>query len=205
MKLMPRKLTPKNLSVLVGLALIPFCALPALAADFTVLDASKSTIGFEFRQMNVPGDGVFKKMTGTIDFDPDKPAQAKAEIDVALASVDAGSDEASEALADSPWFDTKAFPVARFVATSFVPLADNKQGDRQYKVVGDMTIKGQSHPIESVASFHQERDTGVFEGAFTLKRADFKIGTGMWADFGTVANEVQVKFRLVTHATGSQK
>ena len=205
MKLTPRKLTPRNLSALVGLALTPFCAMPALAADFTVLDASKSTIGFEFRQMNVPGDGVFKKMTGTIDFDPDKPAQAKAEIDVALASVDAGSDEASEALADSPWFDTKAFPVARFVATSFVPLADNKQGDRQYKVVGDMTIKGQSHPIESVASFHQEGDTGVFEGAFTLKRADFKIGTGMWADFGTVANEVQVKFRLVTHATGSQK
>jgi polyisoprenoid-binding protein YceI len=199
------KLTPRNLSALAGLALIPFSMVPALAADFTVLDASKSTIGFAFKQMNVPSSGAFRKVSGTIDFDPDKPAQAKAEIDVALASVDAGSDEASEALADSLWFDTKAFPIARFITTSFIPLADNKQGDRQYKVVGDMTIKGQTHPIESVTTFHQEGDTGVFEGAFTLKRAEFKIGTGMWADFGTVANEVQIKFRLVTHAAASQK
>lgn len=199
------KLTPRNLSALAGLALIPFSMAPALAADFTVLDASKSTIGFAFKQMNVPSSGAFRKVSGMIDFDPDKPTQTKAEIDVALASVDAVSDEASEALADSLWFDTKAFPIARFVATSFSPLADNKQGDRQYKVVGDMTIKGQTHPIESVASFHEKGDTGVFEGAFTLKRADFKIGTGMWADFGTVANEVQVKFRLVIHTTASQK
>ena len=199
------KLTPKNLSALAGLALIPFSVLPALAADFTVLDASKSTIGFAFKQMNVPSSGAFRTVSGTIDFDPDKPTQAMAEIDVALASVDAGSDEASEALADSLWFDTKVFPVARFVATSFTPLTTDKQGDRQYTVVGDMTIKGQTHPIESVATFHQEGDTGVFEGAFTLKRAEFKIGTGMWADFGTVANEVQVKFRLVTHAAASQK
>ncbi len=199
------KLTPRNLSALAGLALIPFSMVPALAADFTVLDASKSTIGFAFKQMNVPSSGAFRKVSGTIDFDPDKPAQAKAEINVALASVDAGSDEASEALADSLWFDTKAFPVARFVATSFTPLSTDKQGDRQYTVAGDMTIKGQTHPIESVATFHQEGDTGVFEGAFTLKRAEFKIGTGMWADFGTVANEVQIKFRLVTHAAASQK
>jgi hypothetical protein len=34
-----------------------------------------------------------------------------------------------------------------------------------------------------------------------LKRADYGIGEGMWADFGTVANEVQIKFQLVAVAS----
>ena len=45
----------------------------------------------------------------------------------------------------------------------------------------------------------------VFEGAFVLKRADYGIGEGMWADFGTVANEVQIKFRLVAAPAPDKK
>jgi polyisoprenoid-binding protein YceI len=33
-------------------------------------------------------------------------------------------------------------------------------------------------------------------GVFTIKRLDFKIGEGEWADTSMVANDVQVKFKL---------
>ena len=33
-------------------------------------------------------------------------------------------------------------------------------------------------------------------GTFTIKRLDFKIGEGEWADTSMVANDVQVKFKL---------
>ena len=33
-------------------------------------------------------------------------------------------------------------------------------------------------------------------GSFALKRLDFKIGEGDWADTSVVANDVQVKFKL---------
>ena len=33
-------------------------------------------------------------------------------------------------------------------------------------------------------------------GSFTLKRLDFKIGDGEWADTSMVANDVTVKFKL---------
>ena len=49
----------------------------------------------------------------------------------------------------------------------------------------------------------QDGNSATFEGSLMLKRADFAIGEGMWADFGTVANEVQVKFRLVATATAA--
>ena len=41
---------------------------------------------------------------------------------------------------------------------------------------------------------------GLVDGAFVLKRADFAIGEGSWSDFGTVANEIQIKFHFLAKA-----
>ncbi len=68
-----------------------------------------------------------------------------------------------------------------------------------------MTLKGKTHPVEATARFHPEGNRGVFEGSVTLKRADYGVGEGMWADFGTVANDVQIKFRLVAGTATRQK
>jgi hypothetical protein len=39
---------------------------------------------------------------------------------------------------------------------------------------------------------------GLLTGSFTLKRADYTIGEGMWAKFDVVANDIQVNFSLAT-------
>ena len=39
---------------------------------------------------------------------------------------------------------------------------------------------------------------GVFEGRYVVKRLDYGIGQGVWADVGTVADEVEVRFNFVT-------
>ena len=44
----------------------------------------------------------------------------------------------------------------------------------------------------------QDATGASFDGGFVLKRLDFAIGEGPWSDVGTVANEVQIKFHLVT-------
>lgn len=189
--------------MVVGLISIPMflaAQVTASAADFNTLDAHQSTVGFVFKQMNVPVEGTFTRMSGTIDFDPKKPAQAKAAIDIEPASVDAGSEEANDALADKLWFDTRTYPTAHFVTRAITPL-----GGARYKVTGDMTIKGKTHPVEAIALFHPAGNLGVFDGTFSIKRADYGVGEGMWADFGIVANDVQIKFRLVTRSGAGQK
>ena len=50
-------------------------------------------------------------------------------------------------------------------------------------------------------TFAPGNNAAVFDGAFVLRRLDFGIGEGMWADVATVANEVQVRFRIA--ATGN--
>lgn len=182
----------------VGLLLTLAAGMTA-AAEFNQLRPERSSVAFAYKQMNVPVDGQFKRFTGQLTFDPAKPQAARAEIEIDLASVDAGSPEANEEVAGKLWFNTKAFPTARFVATTIKPLGGNR-----YEVAGKMSIKGRSLDAVAPASFRQEGADAVFDGAFTLKRADYGIGEGIWADFGTVANEVQIKFRLVASAAGKK-
>jgi polyisoprenoid-binding protein YceI len=59
-----------------------------------------------------------------------------------------------------------------------------------------MTIKGKTQDVSAPFTFKAAGSRASFDGAFVLKRADYNIGEGMWADFGTVANEIQVKFHF---------
>ena len=45
-------------------------------------------------------------------------------------------------------------------------------------------------------TFKPAGQSAVFDGAFVLRRLDYAIGEGVWSDTDTVANEVQVKFRI---------
>jgi polyisoprenoid-binding protein YceI len=175
-------------------------ATSAHADEFNVVQADKSAVSFVYRQMNVPVDGRFGKFSAQFKFDPAKPATATAAIDIDLASIDAGSPEANDEVAGKQWFATKTFPTARFVASAIRPLGGNR-----YEAVGKLTIKGRTQDITAPFTFTSQGRTGSAEGALVIKRADFAIGEGVWADFGTVANEVQIKFRLQAEAQAARK
>ena len=169
----------------------------AQATEFNQLQSDKSSVSFVFKQMNVPVEGRFRRIKGLLGFDPARPDAARAEMELDLAGIDAGSPEANDEVAGKLWFNTKAYPTARFVATSIKPLGNNR-----FDVTGRISIKGRTHDVSSPATFRQDGGIAVFSGSFVLKRADFGIGEGIWADFGTVANEVQIRFRLVASTTG---
>ena len=186
-------------TLLKSIALLALMTGAAPATEFNTLRADQGRMAFVYKQMNVPVEGGFKRFSGSISFDPARPTQGKAEITIELASIDAGSDEANDEVAGKLWFNTKQFPVARFVSTSVKPLGGNR-----FEVAGRMSIKGKTLDASTPATFRQDGANGVFEGSFVLKRADYGIGEGMWADFGTVANEVQIKFRLVAAAASKK-
>ena len=177
------------------------CALaitaPAVhAIEFNQLQLNKSSLSFVSKQMNVPVEGQFSSFRSKLSFDPAKPAAAKAELEIDLASIDAGSKDADDEVASKDWFNTKAFPVAKFVSTSVKPLGGNR-----FEVAGKMTLKGRTQDLSAPVSVTRQGNSATFEGSLVLKRADYGIGDGIWADFGTVANEVQIKFRLVASAS----
>ena len=173
------------------LALALATAFSAQAVEYTQVQPDKSAINFVYKQMGVAVDGKFKKFASQLNFDPAKPTAAKATFDVDLASVDTGATEGDQEVAGKPWFNTKAFPSAKFVSGTVKALGGNK-----YEVAGQLSIKGKTQDVVVPATFTAQGNTGVFDGSFTIRRADFSIGEGSWAKFDIVANDVLIKFRI---------
>jgi len=174
-----------------ALALASLIPAAAQAVEYTQVQTDKSAVTFVYKQMGVAVDGKFKKFSSTLNFDPAKPAAAKATFDVQLGSVDTGAPEGDDEVAGKTWFNTKAFPTARFVSASVKALGGNR-----YEVAGQLTIKGKTQDVIVPATFTPQGNAGVFDGGFTIRRGDFSIGEGAWAKFDTVANDVQIKFRI---------
>lgn len=176
------------------LAALTSCA--AAAAEVGAVQADKSRIAFVSRQMGVPVDGEFRKFTAQLSFDPAKPEAGRAQIDIDMASIDAGSAEANEEVVGKNWFYVKQFPKAGFVSTSVKPLGGGK-----FEVAGKLTIRDKTRDVQAPFTMTAQGASVQFDGSFVIKRADFGIGQGVWADFDTVANEVQIKFKVVAAAT----
>ncbi|MFC5299943.1 YceI family protein [Azospira restricta] len=177
------------------LAVALLAATQANAVEYNQFQPERSQIAFTSKQMGVAVDGRFRKFAATLSFDPARPAAASARIDIELASIDAGSKDADDEVVGKQWFNTKTFPTASFVAAGVKPLG----GDR-YEAVGKISIKGRSQDAVLPFTVKQDGRTATFDGSLVIKRLDFAIGEGPWADVGTVANEVQVKFRIVAAA-----
>ena len=182
----------KSLKLLtLGLALVASSALHA--AEFGKVDTGKSSISFNYKQMGVNMDGRFKKFTADIKFDPAKASAATASLDVELASIDVGSPDGNSEVGGKLWFNTKMFPTAKFTSTAVKPL-----GGEKYEVLGKLTIKGKTLDVVAPTTVKIQGNTAQFDGTFTIKRNDFAIGEGIWSDTSAVANEVPVKFRIIT-------
>ncbi|MBV8037372.1 YceI family protein [Roseateles sp.] len=158
--------------------------LPAQAAT---LQPEKSDLSFTFKQMGVPVDGKFRKFEAQLDFDAKKPEAGKIAFTVDLASVSLGDPSFDKELAGTPWFDTKRNGKATFVSSGIKPTGPGK-----YDVAGKLTIKGASRDVVVPITL----SSGVAAGSVAIKRLDFKIGDGEWADTSMVANDVTIKFKL---------
>jgi polyisoprenoid-binding protein YceI len=179
---------PLVLLIILGIGVLPCIA---RAQRVTTVDAAKSEIRFVTKQMNVPVEGKFRKFSAQLDFDPAKLAAGKAQIEVDLGSIDTGSSEADTEVKGKAWFNLAVFPTAKFVSTGLKSL-----GAGRYEAAGKLTIKGKTMDVTAPFTAKQEGGATVFEGGFTLLRLQFGIGEGPWSDTETVANEVQVRFKL---------
>ncbi len=165
----------------------------AHAAQYTALDSEASTVTFGYSQMSVKMDGGFSQINATeFSFDPKNPQAARVAIEITLASIDAGYDEANAELEKDEWLALGQHPLATFVSRQV-----QVTGDGTYEVSGDLSIKGTTKEVMVPFTFEEDGDAGVFKGNFTFQRADFAVGEGQWKDFSIVANEIDIKFNIV--------
>lgn len=168
-------------------------ALSSLAWAALKVDTAKSSVAAVSKQMGVPVEGKFKKFNAQIDFNAAKPEASKASIDIDINSFDLGSAEFNSEVMKKEWFNAAQYPKATFVSTSIKPAAGGK-----YDVAGKLTIKGKTADVVFPLTAKKEGAGQLFEGSLPIKRLAFNIGEGEWKDTSMVADEVVIKFRVVT-------
>ena len=174
---------------LITLALGAALLAPALAQ----VDAAKSSVVAISKQMGVPVEGRFKRFSAQLSFDPAKPAEGKASVDIDIASFDLGAEDFNRETVKPEWFNAAKFPKATFVTSAIKPAGAGK-----FEATGKLTIKGITRDVVAPVSFRAEGGQQVFEGVLPIKRLAFNIGEGAWKDTSTVADDVQIRFRIVT-------
>ena len=121
--------------IAITLALGAALLAPALAQ----VDAAKSSVIAVSKQMGVPVEGKFRRFSAQVSFDPAKPADGRASIEIDIASFDLGDADFNRETAKKEWFDAAKFPRATFVTTAIRPAGAGK-----FEAAGKLTIKGKT-------------------------------------------------------------
>jgi polyisoprenoid-binding protein YceI len=164
-------------------------AAPALAADY--VQAPGSTLTFATKYQGEVFSGRFPSFATKLSFDPARLAASRLDVTIALAGTSTGDGERDSTLKDADFFNVARFPEARFVATKFRALGGNR-----YAADGQLTLRGVSKPVTLAFSWTPGA-APVLAGRATVKRLDFGVGGGDWADTSIIPNDVAVSTKVV--------
>lgn len=156
------------------------------------VDAAHSSLTFTGTYQGEKFEGRFKRFDAKIDYDPANLAQAKFDVTVDIASVDTANAERDQALPGKDFFDAGQFPKAHFVTTRVRKGANGK-----VLADGMLTLRGISKPVTLEVRFMLEGNGATLDVQANLKRLDFGIGSGDWADTSMIGNDVTVHGRLI--------
>ena len=162
---------------------------PAVAADY--VQAPGSTLAFAGSYQGEVFTGRFPGFATTLSFDPQQLAAAKLDVVIPIATATTGNDDYDEPMRGEDFFASTRFPQAHYTATRFRSL-----GGAQYAADGTLSLHGVSRPVTLTFTWTPGAQP-VLAGKASVKRLDFGIGTGDWADTALIPDEIAVSTRVL--------
>lgn len=168
----------------------------SLGATEWNIDGAHTSAQFAVRHMMVSTvRGSFDRVSGTVSYDPERPEQAHAKVEIQTASVNTGNERRDEHLRSADFFEVETYPTMTFESTRV-----ESAGDGQFRLIGDLTIRGVTKEVvlevEGPAPPLQT-DRGMRTGATattTVNRKDFGLTWNRMLEAGgvTVSDEVRI-------------
>ena len=172
-------------------------SLLALTAASTIqaapADMAKSRIDVTFTQMSVPVDASFKRFSADINYDPKATEKTSAIIIVDVGSFDLGDPEYNKEVLKPEWFNASQYSQATFKSSSVRAISAS-----QIEASGVLTIKGTTQNVVVPITVKADGKGWSFSGELPIKRNDFNIGEGEWRATDMVADEVKIRFAIIT-------
>ena len=169
-------------------------------AETYAIDPTHSSVGFKVKHMMVSNvRGEFTDFEGTYTFDPDRPQDASVDVEIRVTSVDTGNEKRDDHLRSDEFFGVEEHPVMTFKSTKVVA-----EGDDEYTLYGDLTIRGVTRNVALEVEFNGKVQdpwgntrTG-FEASGEINRKDFGVNFSATLDNGglVVADDVEIELEI---------
>ena len=179
---------------------------PSTLTGTYAIDPSHSRIGFVARHAMVTKvRGSFNEFEGTGSFVAEDPTKSQLRLVIQAASIDTRNADRDGHLRSNDFFDMEQYPEITFASTAVEQLdSDN------YRVTGDLTIKGVTKPVSvdfeytgtAVDPYSNVR-VG-FEGKTVINRTDWGISwNGVLETGGVLVGEkITLEFEVSAIRTG---
>jgi len=153
------------------------------------VDPTHASIEFSARHLGLASvKGSFEQFTGTLELDEADPTRSRGTLEVDLASLTTGNDMRDGHLKSADFFHVENHPKATLTTTSIT-----RAGEDRFRVVGDLTVRGVTHPIELEAEL-----TGPMTDPWGNTRVGVSVaGTINRKDWGLNWNQVLEAGRLL--------
>lgn len=152
------------------------------------LDPEHTTVGFLVSHIGYAKTlGVFTEVEGEFTFDPEALTLSSGEVRVQTASVETFNDARDNHVRSADFLDAGAHPTMTFRLTEA-----RATGESTGVLIGDLTLRGQTHPIELDVTlnriadypFGHERETVGISARGTIDRSTWGMTYGVPAMVG---------------------
>jgi len=138
----------------------------ASATDTWVVDKAHSKIGFSISHLVITDvEGAFKSYNGTVKTQGKGFENSEIELKIDVGSIDTGIEKRDEHLKSAEFFNAEKYPHITFKSKSFKKVSENN-----YKLVGDLTMKGVTKEVELDVIYN-----GMVENFMGKTKAGFKL------------------------------
>lgn len=144
------------------------------------IDPAHSEINFTVRHMMISNvRGRFENFTGSVEFDPENPANSSVEVQIEAASINTREAPRDTHLRSADFFDVENHPYLTFRSKKVVI-----DGDSTGRIIGDLTIRGITREVILDTEFN-----GTSQSPWGFNSAGFSASTRInRKDWGLVWN-----------------
>jgi polyisoprenoid-binding protein YceI len=178
----------KTVSILLASVLLPLSAISATWKG----DPAHSRLSFAVTHLGISEiTGAFKSFEVSVTANEANFSDAVFDLSVDVASIDTEVEKRDNHLRSPDFFEAEKFPKMTFRSKSI-----EAAGKDRYKLTGDLTMHGQTKPVEMNLWYrgtatNQKNTTAGFQLTGTLKRSDFGIGAKFPGPM--ISDEVAIK------------
>ena len=164
------------------------------------LDPAHSSVTFSAKHMMVTTvRGSMKIRDFDLEFDPDKLEASRVRVSLDAASIDTAQEARDQHLRSADFLETETYPTIDFVSTRVEP----KGGD-EYRIDGDLTIRGETRPVVLEAEYAgivpnmQGGERAAFSATTKINRDEFGLNWNVALEQGgwLVSKDIKIEIDL---------